>query len=119
MIEMLTDSQQDEMCDLCEDLVLGCHNMTSTFVCEGRYCDEAYEMYVETLSSRERLRITSNVPYENRCIEAGKRVAAEERERRRREEEQYLSTPPKVVRRIHLINRTQTGKYRRKLCRAS
>ena len=38
---------QELMCELCESHILGCLHMTSTFICEGCKCDEAYEYYKE------------------------------------------------------------------------
>ena len=41
------DEHQKEICKLCEDLIIGGCSMTSTFLCEGRFCDKALEMFIE------------------------------------------------------------------------
>jgi hypothetical protein len=41
------DEHQEEICKLCEDLIIGGCSMTSTFLCEGRFCDSALDMFIE------------------------------------------------------------------------
>lgn len=41
----------DDLCQYCEDNILGCKNMTSHFMCEGRFCETALESYLETIET--------------------------------------------------------------------
>jgi len=45
--EKIGDKYQEEICELCESQLLGCKSVTSTFICEGRYCEEAFELFLE------------------------------------------------------------------------
>jgi hypothetical protein len=41
------EANQEEICKLCEAEIIGCKHSTSTFLCEGRFCDEAVELFNE------------------------------------------------------------------------
>ena len=40
-IKELFDNFDTKICSYCEKNILGCHHSTSTFLCEGRFCNEA------------------------------------------------------------------------------
>jgi len=40
------DEHQEAICELCEDEIIHGQSMTCTFLCEGRFCDEALAMYL-------------------------------------------------------------------------
>lgn len=42
---MKDDDIQNAICTHCEDTILGCKHSTSTFLCEGRYCDQAEDSF--------------------------------------------------------------------------
>lgn len=44
---MNLENYQEEICKLCENHILDAENMTSTFMCEGRFCSDAKELYLE------------------------------------------------------------------------
>ena len=35
----------EELCEYCQEHILQCQNVTSTFMCEGRFCVEALESW--------------------------------------------------------------------------
>lgn len=37
----------DKLCELCEKTILGCKHSTPTFLCEGRFWQEAYELLLK------------------------------------------------------------------------
>ena len=41
------ESQEDNLCEYCEENILGCKSMTIHFMCEGCKCDEAKEDFIE------------------------------------------------------------------------
>lgn len=41
----LTDKETNLMCETCEIHILGCKHSTSTFLCEGSHCEEAYQLF--------------------------------------------------------------------------
>jgi hypothetical protein len=43
----LTDSEQERLCKFCEENIINCGSVTSTFICEGSFCDEAFDMFIE------------------------------------------------------------------------
>jgi len=44
---------QEQLCEYCEENIIRCRNMSSTFMCEGGYCEEAKESYVEYLKDKD------------------------------------------------------------------
>lgn len=40
-------------CDYCETWILGCSKCTSTFCCEGAYCEQAYDGFFDELETQE------------------------------------------------------------------
>ena len=44
---------QDELCEYCEENILGCKPCSSTFICEGCFCKEAKEQYLESLKEEK------------------------------------------------------------------
>lgn len=50
---MKDDNIQNAICTHCEDTILGCKHSTSTFLCEGRYCDQAEETFYDINTSIE------------------------------------------------------------------
>ena len=46
----LVEYKQEEVCEMCEFHILGCKSSTSTFLCEGSRCEDAYEMYIEEIN---------------------------------------------------------------------
>lgn len=46
-LEFMEEQNQEEVCKMCEDLILGCSSSSSTFLCEGCSCEEANEMFIE------------------------------------------------------------------------
>lgn len=49
----LSDDQGEEMCELCEEHILGCKNNTSHFQCEGSRCGEAFEYLLDEYEAIE------------------------------------------------------------------
>lgn len=49
----LAEEYSERMCGLCETHILGCASMTSHFMCEGRYCDEAIEYLKDDLDNEQ------------------------------------------------------------------
>jgi hypothetical protein len=45
----LLESHQEKICLMCEENILFCKSSTSTFLCEGRRCEDASEMYLEQI----------------------------------------------------------------------
>lgn len=43
----LTDKEQQKVCTYCKDFILEGINKTSTFLCEGSWCDEALEKFLD------------------------------------------------------------------------
>ena len=43
----LTDTEQDRMCEICEEDIIGHSRKTRNYLCEGAYCERAYELLVE------------------------------------------------------------------------
>jgi len=39
--------EQERMCELCEQHIIECSSMSSTFMCEGRFCVDAYELFID------------------------------------------------------------------------
>ena len=55
-MDKLSNIDLDKLCEFCELHILGrCHN-TIHYQCEGRHCDEAIEMFSETI---EQIRLNS------------------------------------------------------------
>lgn len=54
---MKDDDIQNKICIHCEDTILGCKHSTSTFLCEGRYCEQAKETFYESIVSVEDVRL--------------------------------------------------------------
>lgn len=50
----LAEEHQERMCDLCERKILGCSAMSSTFMCEGSRCEDAFELLLEELDEEKR-----------------------------------------------------------------
>ena len=38
----LFDKFGNDICKLCERKIINCNSISSTFICEGRWCDEAH-----------------------------------------------------------------------------
>lgn len=51
MIDDNTD--KEDLCKFCEEHIIEGSSMTSHFLCEGRYCEEAAERYKEFISEDE------------------------------------------------------------------
>ena len=51
--EYLMEKHQERMCELCEDRILGCCSVSSTFMCEGSRCDEAVELLKDELEEEQ------------------------------------------------------------------
>lgn len=49
----LMEEHQERLCELCELYILGCCSNSSTFLCEGAYCDQAVEYLKEELEEEE------------------------------------------------------------------
>lgn len=41
------DEHQEAICKICEDEIIEGCSMTSTFLCEGRFCTQALELFLE------------------------------------------------------------------------
>lgn len=41
------EEHQEDICKLCEDEIIHGMNMTSTFLCEGRFCEDALQRFME------------------------------------------------------------------------
>jgi len=41
------DENQESICSHCESVIICCNSMTSTFICEGRFCEDAFESWSE------------------------------------------------------------------------
>lgn len=50
---MEVEIDEEDLCKYCEDHILGCSAITSTFLCEGRYCESAKESYIEYLEENK------------------------------------------------------------------
>lgn len=42
-----SDQYQEDICKMCEESILGCSSISSTFICEGVCCEEAFNMFIE------------------------------------------------------------------------
>lgn len=47
IIKDIATNGRDEVCNMCEELILGCSRNTWYFQCEGGRCEEAIDMFVE------------------------------------------------------------------------
>lgn len=52
-IDNLTSDQQNRMCELCELRILGCKHSTSTFLCEGSRCEDAFEYLIDDIEDKK------------------------------------------------------------------
>jgi hypothetical protein len=43
----INDAEQERMCALCETYIIEGSSNSSMFLCEGRYCESAYDLLVE------------------------------------------------------------------------
>ncbi len=50
---MNEELDQDAICRLCEDKIIEGSRMSYHFMCEGRFCEDATEMYLEQLEDEE------------------------------------------------------------------
>lgn len=48
-MEFAIENHQDRMCSLCELHIIGGSSCSSTFLCEGRYCDRAVDYLFDEL----------------------------------------------------------------------
>ena len=46
---LTSDVDQEKICEYCQEYIIEGHAITPTFMCEGRYCDQAREEYEESL----------------------------------------------------------------------
>ena len=46
-INQLTEFEQTEMCQICEKEIIFCNSSSSTYLCEGKYCIDAYDKMLE------------------------------------------------------------------------
>lgn len=53
---MKDDDIQNKICTHCEETILGCKHSTATFLCEGRFCEQAEETFYEINTSIEDVR---------------------------------------------------------------
>lgn len=47
MANIIDNLNQDNICKYCEDFIICGSSSCSTFLCEGRYCEQATEEYIE------------------------------------------------------------------------
>lgn len=45
----LNDKQQQRMCELCEDHIIGGSSCSQMFLCEGSFCEEALEYLIDDI----------------------------------------------------------------------
>lgn len=43
----LSSDEQDSVCDMCEKYIIMSKGVTSSFMCEGSYCERAFDMFIE------------------------------------------------------------------------
>jgi RNase P subunit RPR2 len=51
--QQIHDEYQEIICKLCEELIIEGSSISSTFLCEGRFCDRALEMFLESSETCE------------------------------------------------------------------
>lgn len=74
VLSIIQENDQEEICSFCEVNILGCKKSTLTFLCEGRWCEEASEMFYEDFPERaEKLPEWINT-FSKEVIEAEKKL---------------------------------------------
>jgi len=53
----ITDEQQERMCELCEELIIGGSSCTQLYVCEGQHCSVAIDYIKDELIEAHRDRV--------------------------------------------------------------
>ena len=52
MVDIISDElreeYQEDICEHCENCILYCKAMSYTYQCEGRYCEDALESWLDT-----------------------------------------------------------------------
>lgn len=48
-LENFVEKNQEKICKLCENNIIGGSSVTQFYMCEGSYCDEALQIYLEEL----------------------------------------------------------------------
>jgi hypothetical protein len=46
--DFMLNQDQEEICKMCEDEILGCCSNSSTYQCEGCKCEQAWELFIES-----------------------------------------------------------------------
>ena len=47
--EIIWKFLQENVCKTCENSILHCKHSSSTFLCEGRWCEEAIEIFINDI----------------------------------------------------------------------
>ena len=47
--EIIWKFLQDDVCKTCENSILHCKHSSSTFLCEGSWCEEAMEIFIDDM----------------------------------------------------------------------
>jgi len=62
----LNDDQQQRMCELCETHIIEGSSSCSTFLCEGSFCDQAFEYLIEDIDDNENCKMTYKMQLKNK-----------------------------------------------------
>ena len=46
-LKNLTDEEHEELCNFCEENIIECKSSISKILCDGHFCEDAYERFTE------------------------------------------------------------------------